>query len=207
MQVGMGLAVMGMVMGVDVESGGLPKPPEPDSDQHRPHQTFTPSRDRLHRQRLAKSQGCQSHKGHTRGMPQPPAQPNLPPPGMGPGHQRRHCRQMIRSRPDVEKPRAQAEDRNQHELRMGAEVTRGNRRLDPPKADFRHRDSEIPIHQDPHHLRPVESGDTVPIQADGGHETDTVGDWNSTGTRGETGLMGVGEVRHGANDPASILPG
>lgn len=155
MQVGMGLAVMGMVMGVDVEAGGLPKPPDPDPDQHRPHQMLTPSRDRLHGQRLSESEGCQAHEGHTCGMPQAPTQPNPPRSGMGAGHQRRHRRQMVRSRPDVEKPRAQAENRNQHGPRMEGEVTRGNRRLDPPRADLRHRDSGIPSHQDLHHLKPT----------------------------------------------------
>ncbi len=69
---------------------------------------------------------------------------------------------------------------------------------------------ELKAFQRTHHRHqegiPVEDGDTISIQADSGHETATFGDWNSTGTQGETGSMGVGEVRRGATDPASTLP-
>lgn len=129
MEMGVCRPIMRMLMGVDLQPRSLPETPDPYTDQHRTHQTLTPPRDRLDRQRLPKTESRQPHKRNPGGMPKTPAEPDPPRPTMGTCHQRRHRRQMIRSRPDVEESSAQTKDRNQHHARMDLAVTRGNRRL------------------------------------------------------------------------------
>ncbi len=116
MQVGVGLAVVRVVVGVDPEVGGLPETPDPNTDQHRAYETFAPSRDRLDGQCPPETESRQPDQCHPSGMAQPPPQADPPTLPVGTRHQRRHRRQMVRSGPDVEEPRAQTEDRNQHDL-------------------------------------------------------------------------------------------
>ncbi len=125
MQVGVGLAVVRVMMGMDMEVGGLTKTPDPNPDQHRAHKTFTPSRDRLDGQRFPETEGRQADQRHACGVTQTPAQADPPTFPMGTCHQRRHSRQMVRSGPDVEEPRAQTEDRNPPRLENEARPNAG----------------------------------------------------------------------------------
>ena len=153
MEMGMGLAVVRMVMGVDVQPCGLTETPDTDSDQHRAHQTFAPIRDGLHGQGLPESESRQPDKRDPRGMPQTPPQPKPPRLAMGTRHQRRHCRQMVRSGPDVEEPRAKAEDRNQHTIEDEGWTHPGQSPASPTEDQPTHPKSRIPTQQDPDHLR------------------------------------------------------
>ena len=96
------------------------QPPQPHPDQHRPDQPLAPGGEALDREDPAQGERDQPHDPDPQAVADPPEEPH--PPAAAPlvDHQRRHRREVVRSREGVDEAGGQSgeagdEDRNVHE--------------------------------------------------------------------------------------------
>ncbi len=132
-EMGVGRAVVLVLVSVHLEAEGAANAQEADRDQHDPHHPFAPAPHRLEVEALLQEDAQGPDDEHARAVPQPPPHAQaegLPALAYG---QREERRQVVDSAHHVQGARGQAGSQSQSEHRVDDHSREGSRR---PRADI-----------------------------------------------------------------------
>ena len=107
-------SVMSVLVSMHLNAERLAHRPNPHRDEQHSDQSFTHRRDLPDGQYRFKENGQHANEQHARRMPQTPAHARHPGSPMTADRQRRHRRQMVRPRQDMEEPSHQPREHRQH---------------------------------------------------------------------------------------------
>ena len=124
-------SVMSVLVSMHLNAERLAHRPNPHRDEQHSHQSFTHRRDLPDGQHRLEENRQHANEHHARRMSQPPAHAGQPSTPMTAHRQRRHRRQMVGPRQDMQESRHQPRKHHQH----GGEATdsTAHRHANPPQ--------------------------------------------------------------------------